>query len=257
MNAEQVEAEFRDSVCNEVYLRSAGLDRYAVEVPFQFEDGDHYVVLLKRSGDQWALSDEGHTLMHLAYDVPEFDSGNRRNIIDRVLTNFQITDRDGDLVLPIAGDEFGDALFSYIQALTRITDVSFLTRERVRTTFAEDFRELAQQAGREHEVTLDYRHPDKDQDGRYSVDARLNGTSAGRQVFLFAVGSDAQCRDATIIIHRWLEWGERFHRVAVFQDQTEINRVVLARFSDVADRQFSSLDTAREGLAPHITDLIG
>ena len=256
MDEQEIERAFKESVCDEVHLVSAGVERYMVQVPFQFEDGDHYAILLKRDDGQWVLSDEGHTFMHVSYDVPEFDRGNRRAIIDRVLAGFRIQDREGELVLRVPDNAFGDALFSYVQAITRITDVSFLTRERVRTTFAEDFRELMQRAAVNREVGLDYTHPVHDRDGRYLVDARINGT-APRQVLAFAVGNDDQCRDATITIYRWLDWGERFHPIAVFQDQTEINRVVLARFSDVAERQFSNLENARERLEGYLTELLG
>lgn len=252
---EEIQRAFQQSVCDEVRLVSAGIERYMVEVPFQFEDGDHYAVLLKRDDGHWALSDEGHTFMHVSYDVPEFDRGNRRAIIDRVLAGFHIEDRDGELILRVPDAAFGDALFSYVQAITRITDVSFLTRERVRTTFAEDFRELVQQAAISREVGIDYTHPTHDPDGRYSIDARVNGT-ATRQVLAFAISNDDQCRDATITIYKWLDWQERFHPIAVFLDQTQINRIVLARFSDVAERQFSNLETARERLEEYLSELI-
>ena len=40
----------------------------------------------------------------------------------------------------IETQRYGDALYSFVQALLRITDVSYLSRERVRSTFIEDFR---------------------------------------------------------------------------------------------------------------------
>ena len=256
MDRQDIERAFKDSVCEEVELASAGIDRYLVHVPFTFEDGDHYVVLLKRDNGQWVLTDEGHTFMHVSYDVPEFDRGTRRSIVDRVLAGLGLQDQQGELRLPIPEDRYGDALFSYLQAITRITDVSFLTRERVRTTFVEDFRELVQQAALNREVGFEYSHPIHDPERRYPVDARVNGTAA-RQILMFAISNDDQCRDATITLYRWESWGERFHPIAVFRDQTEINRVVLARFSDVAERQFSSLETARERLQPYLADLVG
>ena len=255
MNTTDVERAFKESVCAEVELASSGLDRYIVHVPFTFDDGDHYVVLLKREDGQWVLSDEGHTFMHLSYHLPEFDRGTRRRVIDHVLARQGVEDAEGELRLRIPEDRYGDALFSYLQAITRITDVSFLTRERVRTTFLEDFRELIQQAARDRQVQFDYAHPVHDPEGRYTVDAYVNGT-ADRQVLAFAIGNDDQCRDATITLYRWESWGEKFHPIAVFRDQTEINRGVLARFSDVAERQFSSLETARERLPSYLADLL-
>ncbi len=255
MNHSDIERAFKESVCDEVELAAEGMDRYLVHVPFTFADGDHYVVLLKRDDGQWMLSDEGHTFMHVSYEVPEFDRGTRRAIIDRVLAGLGIEESAGELRLRIPEGRYGDALFSYLQAITRITDVSFLARERVRTTFVEDFQELVREAAANREVQFGYAHPVHDPEQRYLVDARINGT-IGRQILVFAISNDDQCRDATITLYRWESWDERFHPVAVFRDQTEINRVVLARFSDVAERQFSSLETARERLAPYLTDIL-
>ena len=253
----ELEQQFKRSVGEKVELVSEGLGRFVVHVPFTFDDGDHYVVLLKRDVDQWVLSDEGHTFMHLSYDIPEFDKGSRRSIVDRLLLATGIEDRQGELRLPIPGRQYGDALFSYLQAITQVTDVSYLSREQVRSTFNEDFQDLVRGAAknRGREADFHYAHPAHDPERRYPVDAHINGT-ASRQVIAFGIANDEQCRDATIILNRWESWGERFHPVAVFRDQTEINRIVLARFSDVAEKHFSSLETARDRFEHYLGDLV-
>ena len=252
----ELERQFKRAVSEEVALVSEGLGRFVVHVPFTFDDGDHYVVLLKRDRDQWVLTDEGHTFMHVSYEIPEFDKGSRRSIVDRLLLTTGIEDRQGELRLPIPAGQYGDALFSYLQAITQVTDVSFLSREQVRSTFFEDFQDLIRAVAekRKREIDFQYAHPIHDPERRYAVDVRINGTAA-RQLIAFGIANDEQCRDATIILNRWESWGERFHPVAVFRDQTEINRVVLARFSDVAEKHFSSLETAKERLDTYVADL--
>lgn len=252
-----IERSFRDAVCEEVTLVQSGLDRYIVNAPFHFEDGDHFVVLLKRISGEWALSDEGHTFMHLSYDVPQFDQGNRWSIIERVLTGSGVENRDGEIFLPIPGQEFGDALFTYLQTLTRVSDISYLSRELVRNTFMEDFRSFMIETGSkgDYQVELDFHNSAHDPELRYPVDAYINGGTE-RPALAFAIGNNDQCRDATIILNRWENWGESFHSIAVFRDQTDISRTVLARFSDVVDNQYSSLDSARERLESYLADAL-
>lgn len=224
-------------------------------MPFTFEDGDHYVVLLKQVGDQWYLTDEGHTFMHLSYLVPQFDQGNRRGIIDKVLASLRVESRDGELRLPVEPESAGDSFFTFIQAITRISDVTFLSRERVRSTFAEDFQQVVQKAASGRTVTPSYSHPQHDPEKLYPVDIRVDGSNLG-QVLLFGIGNDEQCQRATITLYRWQQWGERFGSVGIFRDQTEINRHALARFTDIAGRQFSTLETARDMLTTTLADLL-
>jgi len=73
------------------------------------------------------LSDEGHTFMHITYDLEDKDlrSGGRQKIISNALFAFSVEDRNGELILRIQDDHYGDALYSFIQALFKISDVSF------------------------------------------------------------------------------------------------------------------------------------
>src|SRR3989304_293128 len=142
MSVEAIQTDFRRKVGETVRLAEEGVDRYRVFTPFLFEDGDHLAIVVKRDGNRWTLTDEGHTYMHLTYDLDEKDlqRGTRQKIITNALSVFSIEDREGELIVPIQNDLYGDALYSFIQALLRITDVSYLSRERIRSTFMEDFR---------------------------------------------------------------------------------------------------------------------
>jgi hypothetical protein len=71
MNIEAIERNFKEKVCDK--LTSEGVNRYRVFTPFIFEDGDHLSIILKRENGKWMLSDEGHTYMHLTYDIDERD----------------------------------------------------------------------------------------------------------------------------------------------------------------------------------------
>lgn len=252
-----IERSFKDAVCEEVSLVQSGLERYIVHSPFHFEDGDHFVVLLKRSVGEWVLSDEGHTFMHLSYDMPQFDRGSRWEIIERLLAASGANNRDGEILLPVLEDNFGNALFTYLQTLTRISDTSFLSREQVRNTFIEDFRTFMIETGStgDYHVELDFHNTAHDLELRYPVDAYIKG-STDRPALAFAIGNNDQCRDATIILNRWETWGESFHSIAVFRDQTDISRTVLARFSDVVENQYSSLDSARDRLDGYLADAL-
>jgi len=251
---EAVERDFREKVCDQLRLASEGLDRYRVFTPFQFEDGDHLAIVFKREGSSWVLSDEGHTYMHLTYELDERDlhKGTREKIITNALSVFAVEDREGELVLRIEDERYGDALYNFVQALLKITDVTYLSRERVRSTFLEDFRALMEETVPESRRAFDWYHRERDPDAKYGVDCRIN--SMARPLFVFAVQNDDKARDTTITLHQFEKWGLAFRSVAVFEDQESINRRVLARFSDVGEKLFSSLGANRDRIVQYVQD---
>jgi hypothetical protein len=256
INIGNIQYDFRDKVSEKVRLVSEGNMRFRVFTPFLFEDGDHLSIVLKRENDKWWLSDEGHTYMHLTYDIDEKDflKGTRQKIITNALSSFMLEDHDRELLFPINEERYGDALFSFAQALLMISDVLYLNREKVRSAFLEDFLSLIANAVPAERFAFDWCDAEHDPEAKYPVDCRIEGKS--RPIFVYALPNDDHTRDATIAILQFEKWGLRFRSVGIFEDQENINRRVLSRFSDVCDKQFSGIGSNRERIGNYIAEMM-
>jgi len=252
MNLELLEKDFKNKICDEIALAQEGLNRFVVLNPFMFDDGDHIVVLLKSKEGKWLFTDEGHTFMHISYEDIDIDKGTRKKIIDNVLLGYGIKNQEGELIAEIPDNHFGDALYSYLQGLIKITDINYLSRERVKSTFMEDLRAFLEEKAPSERRTFNYHDKQHDPDGKYIIDCRINGMT--RPLFVFGVPNDDKCRDVTISCLQYEKFGMPFRTMAVFEDQESINRKVLARFSDICDKQFSTLATNKDRIGKYLQE---
>ncbi|MGE3536083.1 MAG: DUF1828 domain-containing protein [Candidatus Tectimicrobiota bacterium] len=256
MDVPSLENTFRQQMNESIRLVADGPGRYRIAVPLTFDDGDYLIIVLKQLRNQWVLSDEGHTYMHLSYniDASRLLYGTRRQIIVKTLRMFQVQEHGGELILPIDYDDYAEALWSVVQALLKIIDIAYLSQERARSTFLEDFQAFFEEMVAPERRIFAWYDAAHDPEKRYVVDCRINGVK--RPLFIYALTNDDRVRDATIGIAHFVREGFTFYSVGIFEDQMLINRRVLARFTDICDRQFPNLSSSRGLIEKFFTDAL-
>ena len=71
-------------------------------------------------------------------------------------------------------------------------------------------------------------------------------------LLLHGLVNDDHVRDATISLQKLESWEMSFSAVGVFHDQETINRKVLARYSDVCDKQFPDFYGGKDRISRYI-----
>lgn len=249
MDSESICKSFQKSVCSRIDVLHEGTDRYRIFSDFTFQDGDHLSIVLKRENDEWILSDEGHTLMHLSYhlDVNGLLQGKKGNIIEKTLSYNFISNRDGEFIHVVRNKEYGPALFQMIQGLMRISDISFLSREVKRSNFIEevlrDIESIPELSGK---FMRSWVSSEFDPEGKYPADGFLHTHSV--PIVLFILPTDKQVLNATINLLQYASWGLKVYSIGIFEKQEDINRKDLAKYSDVSVKQYSNYPGNRENL---------
>lgn len=251
---EIIEREFKSKIVDEIRLIPEGLDRFLVVTPMTFDDGDALTIVLKKEDDRWLLTDEAHTFLQLSYRLSdeELEGETRKQIIQRVLSNFEIEDRSGELVLPIPGRHYGDALYSFVQALLKIDDIRYLSRERVKSTFFADVQQFLETTTSPERISLNWHDP-RDRNGNYPVDFKVN--SMATPVFIYAIGSEHRADIATISLLKFEQWKLNYKSVGIFDEMENFSQRTIARLVDVCGKAFSNLEEAKKSLLRFVPEV--
>lgn len=248
--------EFKTKVCEEIRLLEEGENRFRVFTPFRFDDGDHFSIVLKKEKNQWLLSDEGHTYLHLSYtiDLEDLAIGKRREIIENTLQEFQLEDRYGEIIVKIDDNEYGEALYRLAQGLINIYDITYLSREIVTSTFYEDFRLLIEENVPKNKYEFQWYDKINDPDGDYKVDYVINNLKT--PLYIYGLGNDNRVRDANISLLQFDKWGHKFFPIAIFDNQEKINKKVLNKFNKVCNKSFASLKYNRSEIVDYLRQML-
>ncbi len=252
----EVQDSLRNTISEEITLIDEGVNRFRVFTPFEFDDGDHFSIVLKKQNGSFIFTDEAHTIMHMSYDmdVSVLKKGTRQKILTNTIANFGLEENNGELFIKVSENNFGASFYNFVQALIKITDLSFLSKEHVRSMFYEDFQALITEAVPKDRLTFDYTHPEFDKEEKYVVDCCINGMP--KPMYLFAILNDSKCKDVMISMYQFERWNIKYHSVSIFEDQETVNRRVLAKFSDIGEKQFSTLLSNRERIKNYLSEQI-
>jgi hypothetical protein len=181
--------------------------------------------------------------MHLSYSGVDLDTGARARAVDHALHMHRVTNRGGELCLPVPDEMFGEALFSFVQAISQVAGTALWTRQRVSAAFHEDADTVLRLAVSPEKMTEKFTDPDIDPEGHYSADYLVRGAS--RDYLVFVVNTDHQCLQATITCMHFERMKRRHPAIVLFEDMTQLPRRSVAQLTNVADKQFANLDKDR------------
>jgi len=234
-------------LCEDVQVDERPDGGLMLRTHFRFPDGDGFPLHLSAApSGGLRLSDHGHTLMHISYehDIDSFLTGTRGMLLERIVGESGLNHDGGVFSVDAPAERLPEAIFGFGQALTRIYDLTLLSRSNVGSTFYDDLADCLTGLVDEAKVQRDY-EPDVPNAEAYPVDYRIEGKD-DIPLFVYGVPNRDKARLTTIMLGHFHRHKLEFESVIVFADQTEIPRVDLARLSDVAGDLISSLESTED-----------
>ena len=237
-----------EKLCDDVQVVRRPDGKLMLRTGFEFPDGDRFPIhVLETATNGVRLSDLGHTLMHISYDhdIDSFLQGMRRQLLETILSESGVSLDGGVFYIESSVERLPDAIFRFGQTLTRVYDLSFLSRSRIKSTFYDDLANLLKSVISEDKIRADYVPKELPNPEAYWVDFRVEGKH-GLPLFVYGVPNQDKARLATIMLSYFHRCEIRFESILIFADQTEIPRLDLARLSDVGGDMISSLDSVND-----------
>ena len=247
LDAEALRDLLCSRLCEDVGVAERPDGALMLRTHFRFPDGDGYPFhLAEAPSGGLRLSDRGHTLMHISYehDIDAFLSGTRGMLMERIVGESGMAYDAGAFTMETSAERLPEALFDFGQALTRIYDLTLLSRSNVGSSFYDDLADYLNDFVDESKLAKDYL-PDVPNADAYPVDYRIDGKS-GVPLFLYGVPNRDKARLTTIMLGHFHRHDLDFESIIVFENQAEIPRTDLARLSDVGGDMISSLESTTD-----------
>ena len=236
-----------ERLCEDVGVDERPNGEFMLRTHFTFPDGDGYPFhLAEEPAGGLRLSDHGHTLMHISYehDIDSFLAGTRGMLLERIVGESGLHHEGGVFSIETSADRLPEAIFSFGQALTRVYDLTLLSRSNVGSTFYDDLADCLFGLVDEAKITRDYL-PEVPNAESYKVDYMIE-SKTNVPLFLYGVPNRDKARLTTIMLGYFHRQKLPFESIIIFENQAEIPRVDLARLSDVGGDMISSLESSAD-----------
>ncbi len=236
-----------ERLCQEVAVEQRPDGTLMLRTHFEFPDGDSYPFYLSEAASGGLrLSDRGHTLMHISYehDIDSFLDGTRGVLMEKIEAETSLERKGGEFHIDTSAEKLAETIFAFGQALTRIYDLTLLSRSNVGSTFYDDLAKCLSGLIGEEKIQRNYQ-PHVPNSEAYPVDYRIKSQN-NIPLFLYGVPNRDKARLTTIMLNHFHRHKLPFESIIVFENQAEIPRADLARLSDVGGDMISSLNATED-----------
>lgn len=226
-------------------------------LPYYHEDGDMIDLFIQTFWDNIVLTDFWKTMMRLSY-YTDLDSPTKKKLLDNIISSYYVKYEEWKLVIVVDSIE---NIFAYVMELItviiKISDISYLKQERVKSMFYEYFdnfmiKDLSIKLNAK--VEKDY-VPPFDQKKEYITPYAILKKNKPPLLF-FPVLNDDRCKDSimTLLYYKTNNFPNK--SIVVFNDFSEVNTKNSWKLIDIADRPLSSFDSNKEKILEYTSELL-
>jgi len=222
-------------------FREKRIGLYKVLVPFFYEDGDMYDVFVEElpGENTIRISDYGLTLMKLSYGF-DIDTEHKQEVLETIVMQNRAKIDNGLIYLDVLPQQFSVGVNQFAQVISKVTSMDIISRELQKSMFPEMLHTFVTEYLKDFDITKDFA-PTSDK--HLTVDYKISGP---RPIFLYGVNENTKASKVVISCLTFKNQAVPFRSLVVYEDMDKLSRFNRAQLTNVAQKQYFSLDGFRE-----------
>lgn len=230
-------------------FREKRIGVYKVLAPFFYEDGDMYDIFIEElpGGSKIRISDYGLTLMKLSYAF-DIDTEHKQEVLDTIVLQNRAQINNGMIYLDVLPHQLDVGVNQIAQVISKVSNMDIIGREMQRSLFPELLRAFVSESLKEFNVEEGYAPTN---DKHLTVDYKIPGR---RPIFLYGVNENTKAARVVISCLTFKNQAVPFRSLIVYEDMDKLSRFNRVQLTNVAQKQYFSLDGFREQGLSYIHD---
>ena len=215
-------------------------------LPAFHEDGDMLSIYITKDDltGEYLVHDFGNTLMRLSYTF-DMESEHKRKVLSDVVASFSGQLSDDDLLLKTYNQNLAQTVLQYVQLIAKVSNIDILRREVIRSLFYEELANYIE----ENFSNFSPRPQYVPIQNRTDLVADWAFNTKNKPLFLYGVKDNSKAKDVTICCLEFWKASLPFSSIIIYDDFYSLSKNQQVRLTNVADKQFMSLnDFKSDGL---------
>lgn len=230
-------------------FREKRIGVYKVLAPFFYEDGDMYDIFVEElpGESKLRISDYGLTLMKLSYTF-DIDTGHKQEVLDTIVLQNRVQIDNGLIYLDVLPHQLDVGVNQFAQVIAKVSNMDIIGREMQRSLFPELLREFVSERLKGFNVEEGYAPTN---DKHLTVDYKIPGR---RPIFLYGVNENTKAARVVISCLTFKNQAIPFRSLIVYEDMDKLSRFNRVQLTNVAQKQYFSLEGFQEQGLSYIHD---
>lgn len=222
-----------------ISLETIDAQTYRLYLPIFHEDGDMLSIYITKDdiSGEYFVHDYGNTLMRVSYTF-DFDSDHKRKVLTDIVKSFSGQLDGEDLVLKTYNQNLAQTVLQYTQLVAKVSNIDILRRETVRSLFYDELASYVNESFLKFSPIPKY-NPIPN---RTDLVADWAFNTKNKALYLFGVKDNSKAKDVTICCLEFWKASLSFSSLVIYEDFYSLSKNQQIRLTNVADKQFMTLD---------------